>query len=192
MLNCLENALKLTPIWQLCHSCQILDLINFQNNLTWNHSWNQSRFWAELQYYHSQVCKQLSVQFSLVLEAPYWYRFHPFYLSVSPVLWHKCQRVFPFSCTPARHAGRFDFWWPASFWLQWTVAEGNFRGGSLANFPAKPTEELKKENVCNKTNQDLCRIPGHATQISAGFVRYTRASAYRPQPRFLTNQPWPG
>ena len=27
---------------------------------------------------------------------------------------------------------------------------------------------------------------------SAGFVRYTWASAYRPQPRFLTNQPWPG
>ena len=25
-----------------------------------------------------------------------------------------------------------------------------------------------------------------------GFVRYTWASAYRPQPRFLTNQPWPG
>ena len=30
MLNCLEN----TPVWQLCDSCQILDLINFQNNLT--------------------------------------------------------------------------------------------------------------------------------------------------------------
>ena len=29
-------------------------------------------------------------------------------------------------------------------------------------------------------------------QASAGFVRYTWASAYRPQPRFLTNQPWPG
>ena len=26
----------------------------------------------------------------------------------------------------------------------------------------------------------------------AGFVRYTWASAHRPQPRFLTNQPWPG
>ena len=27
---------------------------------------------------------------------------------------------------------------------------------------------------------------------SAGFVRYTWASAYRHQPRFLTNQSWPG
>ena len=27
-----------TPVWQLCDSCQILDLINFQNNLTWPNS----------------------------------------------------------------------------------------------------------------------------------------------------------
>ena len=30
-------------------------------------------------------------------------------------------------------------------------------------------------------------IPGYDTQTSAGFVRYTWASAYWPQPRFLTN-----
>ena len=27
-----------TPVWQLCEICQILDLINFQNNLTWPNS----------------------------------------------------------------------------------------------------------------------------------------------------------
>ena len=27
-----------TPVWQLCDSCQILDLINFQSNLTWPNS----------------------------------------------------------------------------------------------------------------------------------------------------------
>ena len=27
-----------TPVWQLCDGCQILDLINFQNNLTWPNS----------------------------------------------------------------------------------------------------------------------------------------------------------
>ena len=32
----------------------------------------------------------------------------------------------------------------------------------------------------------------YAITRSAGFVRYTWASAYRSQPRFLTNQPWPG
>ena len=43
---------------------------------------------------------------------------------------------------------------------------------------SQPAEELKKENVCYKTNLDLCRIPGHATQ--AEFVRYTWLSAYVP------------
>ena len=33
-------------------------------------------------------------------------------------------------------------WWPASFWLQWTVAESTVRDGSPAKFPTKPTEEL--------------------------------------------------
>ena len=37
-----------------------------------------------------------------------WYRFHPFYLSIPPVLLHKWQRVFSSCCTSARHAGRFD------------------------------------------------------------------------------------
>ena len=32
MLNCLGKYSQ-TPIWQLCDTCQILDLINFQNNL---------------------------------------------------------------------------------------------------------------------------------------------------------------
>ena len=27
-----------TPVWQLCDNCQILDLINFPNNLTWPNS----------------------------------------------------------------------------------------------------------------------------------------------------------
>ena len=27
-----------TPVWQLCDSCQILNLINFQNNLAWPNS----------------------------------------------------------------------------------------------------------------------------------------------------------
>ena len=53
--------------------------------------------------------------------------------------------------------------------------------------PNPQMNKQKKENVCYKTNQHLCRMPGHATQASAGFVTYTRASAYRPQPRFLTN-----
>ena len=33
MLNCFKYFR--TSVWQLCDSCQIHDLINFQNNLTW-------------------------------------------------------------------------------------------------------------------------------------------------------------
>ena len=36
MLNCLENILKLQFLFSnSCDSYQILDLINFQNDLTW-------------------------------------------------------------------------------------------------------------------------------------------------------------
>ena len=40
--------------------------------------------------------------------------------------------------------GALIVWWPASFWLQWTMAEGTVRTGSPAKFPAKPTEEWKQ------------------------------------------------
>ena len=52
--------------------------------------------------------QKLSIHLVLVLKTSHWYRFHPFYLSISPVLWHKCQRVSKASCTSARHAGSFD------------------------------------------------------------------------------------
>ena len=42
--------------------------------------------------------------------------------------------------------GALIVWWSASFWLQWTVAEGTVRDGSPAKFPTKPTE-AKMENV---------------------------------------------
>ena len=37
--------------------------------------------------------------------------------------------------------GALIVWWPASFWLQWTVAEGTLCDGNSAKFPTKPTEE---------------------------------------------------
>ena len=52
--------------------------------------------------------QKLSIHLTLVLKTPHWYRFHPCYLSNSPVLCHKCQRVFSSNCTSAWHAGRFD------------------------------------------------------------------------------------
>ena len=44
--------------------------------------------------------------------------------------------------------GALIVWWPASFWLQWTMAEGTVHTGSPAKFPTKPTEEWKKLGKC--------------------------------------------
>ena len=43
--------------------------------------------------------------------------------------------------------GALIVWWPASFWLQWTMAEGTVHTGSPAKFPTKPTEEWKKRKM---------------------------------------------
>ena len=40
--------------------------------------------------------------------------------------------------------GALIVWWPVSFWVQWTLAEGAVHTGSPAKFPTKPTEEWNK------------------------------------------------
>ena len=102
-----------TPVWELCDICQILDLINFQNNLTWPNS-NTAGIsldsWLKYSKITHRHAKKLSIHLVLAPIYFHWYRFYPFYLSTSTVLWHKCQRVFSCaSCTSARHAGSFDF-----------------------------------------------------------------------------------
>ena len=49
--------------------------------------------------------------------------------------------------------GAWIVWWPASFWLQWTMAEGTVHIGSPAKFPTKPTEEWKKLGKCMLYNK---------------------------------------
>ena len=76
----------------------------------------------------------------------YSHTYHPLYLSISPVLWHKCQREFKRPAAPQQGMlGALIVWWPASFWLQWPIAEGTVHNGSPAQFPTKPTEETKKK-----------------------------------------------
>ena len=47
--------------------------------------------------------------------------------------------------------GALIFWWPVSFWLQWTViiliTMGTVYDGSPAKFPTKPTEEYKNWKI---------------------------------------------
>ena len=79
-----------------------------------------------------------------MLKASYWYRFHPFYLSFSPGCDLNARDCFDGAAAPQQGMlGALIVWWPTSFWLQWTIAEGTVHTGSPAKFPTKPTEEWK-------------------------------------------------
>ena len=80
-----------------------------------------------------------------MLKTSNWYRFHPFYLSFSPGSDLNARECFDGPAAPQQGMlGALIVWWPASFWLQWTVAEGTVHTGSPAKFSTKPTEEWKK------------------------------------------------
>ena len=49
--------------------------------------------------------------------------------------------------------GALIVWWPASFWLQCTMAEGTVHDGNPAQFPTKPTEETTKKGKMYATKQ---------------------------------------
>ena len=102
-----------TPVWQLCDSCQILDLINFQNNLTWP-NYNTSGISLDstrLKYskithkYAKDSPLTLFLYWKLPIDTDFIHFICQFHQSVEC----KCQRVFWWaSCTSARHAGSFD------------------------------------------------------------------------------------
>ena len=80
-----------------------------------------------------------------MLKTSYWYRFHPFYLSFSPGCDLNTRECFDGPAAPQQGMlGALIVWWPASFWLQWTMADGTVHTGSPAKFSTKPTEEWKK------------------------------------------------
>ena len=80
-----------------------------------------------------------------MLKTSYWYRFHPLYLSFSPGCDLNARECFDGPAASQQGMlGALIVWWPASFWLQWTMAEGTVHTGSPAKFPTKPTEERKK------------------------------------------------
>ena len=115
--------------------------------LTWSNS-NTAGISLDSRLKYSKIThrygQKLSVHLVLVLITSHWYRFHPFYLSISPVLSHKCQRVFTWaSWTTARHAGSFDCLMTSLIMITMTMAEGtvHMHGSSPAKFPTKHTEE---------------------------------------------------
>ena len=126
----------------------------------------------------------LTSEWQLSYSWPNWFSKHPdvtslspFYLSVSPVLWHKWQWVFTPCCTlsHARHAWRLIVWCAASFWWQWTMAEGTVTDlkYKVPNPTHKGIENWKMDAIkINKASTGVSSSPG-------------------PQPMFLTNPSWP-
>ena len=110
MLNCLK-ILSNSSLTSICDSCQILDLINFQNNLTCKIptqlklvkilGGNTLKLLTSMQKTLHSLASCLEnfplIQISSILSVNF------------TSLWHRCRRVFWWaSCTPARHAGSFD------------------------------------------------------------------------------------
>ena len=97
---------------------------------------------------------------------------------------HRCQRVFWWaSCTSARHAGSFNCLMTSLILITMDNDRGHCAYWQSCKVPYQTHRGIKKMgNVCYKTNYDLCRIPGQATQAKAGLSG-TWAEADRPKPR---------
>ena len=145
MLNCLENTLKL----QFDSYVTVSDSRpnQFQNNLNLTWPSNTAGISLDSRLEYSKITHR--------------------YAKVSPFTWFLCwklpidtdfihfichfhQAVTAWECFDQPAAlqqgmlGALIVWRPASFWLQWTMADGTMHTGSPAKFPTKPTEEWKK------------------------------------------------
>ena len=121
----------------------------FQNNLnlTWpsNTAGISLDSWLECSKITHRYAKVAPFTWFFTFFTSYWYRFHPFYLSFSPGCDLNARECFDGPAAPRQGMlGALIVWWPASFWLQWTMAEGTVHTVSPVKFPTKPTEEWKK------------------------------------------------
>ena len=123
ILNYLKNTLELEFDNYVTAVKFFTQLFFFKNNLTWPNSNTTSirlDSWLKYSKITQRYAKKLFIHLALVLKISHWYRFHPCYLSNSPVLyprttrtclqketrdhlWHQ-KRIFFFeSCTQGYH-----------------------------------------------------------------------------------------
>ena len=69
-------------------------------------------------------------------------------------------------------------WWPASFWLQWTMAEGTVHGGSPANLWGKPTVGNEMDKYTIKHGLRPIGLSPSSWQSSLGLGSMSRYSAH--------------
>ena len=135
-----------TLLWQLCNSCQIIDLINFQNNLTWLNSNTAGISLDSTRLKYSKIthmyAKDSPFTWFLYWKLPIDTDFIHFICQFHQSVELNARKCFDGPAAPQRGMlGALIVWWPASFRLQWTMAEGTVHVGSPAKFPTKPRQE---------------------------------------------------
>ena len=96
MPNCLKKTFKLN--FDSCLTgVKFLTWLNFQNSLAWPNS-NIPEISLDFGMKYSKITYRYAIKLSThsapVLKTFHWCIFHLAYLSISPVLWHNCQRVY--------------------------------------------------------------------------------------------------
>ena len=137
-----------TPVLRLCDSCQILVIINFQNNLTWpNSNTAPISLHSRLKYSkitHRYAKKTLHSLGSLLITSNC--QFHQ--------SWGiNARKCFLGPVAPQQGMlGTLIVWWPALFSLQWQWQRVLCMVAVLQSSQLNPQRNKKMESICYKTN----------------------------------------
>ena len=84
-----------------------------------------------------------------MLKTSRWYIFHPFYLLISPVLWHECQRVFLPAAPQQGMLGDLIVWWALSSLILITMnsGRGHCAWWQFCKVPNQTHREMKIEKM---------------------------------------------
>ena len=144
MLNCIENTLKLL----FDNYLTAAKLLNFQNNLTWPNSITAGiSLDSRLKYSKitHRYAKNSPFTCFLYWKLPTDTDFIHFICQFHQSWGINARECFHGPVAPQQGMlGALIVWWPASFWLQWTMTEGTVHASSPAKFPTKSAEEWKK------------------------------------------------
>ena len=118
--------------------------------------------------------KKIPIYLVLVLITSHRNKLHPFYLSFHKSCGINSRECFRGPAAPQQGMlGVLIVWWPASFWLQWTVAEGTVYGSSPAKFPTHrgirmEMYAMKQITICSE-DRDMLLRPQLVCQVHLGF-----------------------
>ena len=89
-------------------------------------AWNKISLDSGLKYSKAthRYAVKIFIYLAPVLKTSRWYIFHPFYLLISPVLWHECQRVFLPAAPQQGMLGDLIVWWALSSLILITMNSG--------------------------------------------------------------------